>query len=491
MVSERWPRFVAAVCVVLIGGCVPSLPQGAVREANTAVPDSYGGTSGGQHNAARMDWHRFFGDENLVALIDLALQNNQELNIRVQENLIANYEIMARRGDIFPRLGAGGGAGVERVSAASSQGVSDQVNGVEENLQNYNFGLYASWEVDIWGRLRDLANAQAYQYLASVRGRQFMVTTLVAEIASLYYELMALDRKLEVVNNAIGLQQSALDAVRVQWQAGRTTSLAVNRFEAQLFEFQSRQYEIRQQIVETENRINFLVGRFPQPVARASDRFMDIQPRVLASGMPGQLLTNRPDIQAAELQMEAAQLNVSAARARFFPALTLEAGVGYSSFDILRLIDTPGSIFYSIFAGLTAPLLNRTGITADYFSADAMQRQAVINYERSILNAYIEVVNRLNLVENLAQSYQLTEQRVARLNQSIEMANQLFAAARADYLEVLTARRDALDAQLQLIETKQRQLSAAVSLYQARGGGWNRREDPNTAPGTVDVGAGL
>lgn len=470
--SGRVGAFAAALLV--LGGCVPELPQGAPREANTAVPDSFGNGSADQRSSALVDWREFFGDENLIYLVDTALENNQELNIAIQENLIASYEVMARRGEIFPRLGVGGGAGLDRVGELTSQGQNDEQAGVAQNLQNYQVGLFVSWEIDIWNRLRNLADAAAYRYLASVQGRYFMTTRLVAEIASLYYELMALDRQLAVVDNSIALQQRAVSAARLQWQAARTTSLAVMRFEAELREFQSRRYEIRQRIVETENRLNFLVGRFPQPVVRSSDRFMDMQPRTVHAGIPSDLLVNRPDIRQAELGLQAAQLDVAAARARYFPRLSLEAGIGYNSFDITHLVDTPGSIFYSIFANLAAPLLNRTGITASYFSSDATQRQAVINYERSILNAYIEVVNRLSLVQNLAQTYTAQQERVDQLAASIDIANRLFMSAHADYLEVLTARRDSLDAQLDLIETKQRQMSAVVNLYQALGGGWPR-----------------
>lgn len=470
--------------LALLEGCVPALPQGAAREPNTAVPDAYEGTSGGEH-ADLVDWTEFFADPQLVSLIEAALENNQELNIAVQENLIASYEVMARRGEILPQFSVGAGAGVERVSGHTSQGASDELTGLDENLQDYSFGLFVSWEIDIWNRLKNQANAAAYRYLASVHGRQFMVTRLVAEIASLYYELMALDRELEVVNTSVSLQEDALDAARLQWQAARTTSLAVTRFEAQVRDFQSRQYEIRQRIVETENRINFLVGRFPQPVARSSDRFMDMEPRAIRAGLPSQLLVNRPDVRAAELRLEAARLDVHAARARFFPTLSIEAGIGYRAFDITRLLDTPGSLLYNLFANIAAPLLNRTGITANYFSADAMQRQVVLGYERAILSAYIEVVNRLNRVANLSSAYEQREQRVQRLRESVEISNRLFNAARADYLEVLTARRDSLEAELELIETKQRQMTAVVRLYQALGGGW--RPSEADAP---DAGAG-
>jgi outer membrane protein TolC len=195
---------------------------------------------------------------------------------------------------------------------------------------------------------------------------------------------------------------------------------------------------------------------------------------VVHTGVPGELLENRPDVRRAELELRAAALDVASARARFFPALRLEAGVGYQSFDITRLLATPDSILYSLFANLMAPLLNRTGITAQYFSANSRQMQAVVNFERAVLTAYLDVNTGLNLLRNLAQSYELRLQQVQHLAEAVEVSTLLFNSARADYLEVLTTRRDSLEAQMDLIENKQRLLTATVTLYQALGGGWRR-----------------
>lgn len=184
----------------------------------------------------------------------------------------------------------------------------------------------------------------------------------------------------------------------------------------------------------------------------------------------------------AELELRAAALDVDAARARFYPALRLEAGVGFHSFDITRLLATPDSIFYSIFAGMMAPLLNRNGITAEYFSANSRQMQAVLRYERAILAAYLDVNAALNRLRNVTQAYALQQQQVSRLSDAVEISPLLFNSAHADYLEVLTTRRDSLEAQTDLIETKLRQLDAAITLYRALGGGWRVPQRPTQQP---------
>lgn len=479
----------AVAGAALLAGCIPAFPGGAARAPRTRVPGTFG-VPGEPVNSARVEWQVFFPDPLLVRLINAALRNNQELNIAVQEILVTNNEVMARRGEYMPSLAFAASAGLERVGRWTSQGQADEHNNIPQNLQSYSFGLYAQWEVDIWGRLRNAASAAQYRYLASIEGRNFMVTRLVAEIASSYYELLALDRRLEIVRNSIQLQQNALEVVRLQQQAGRVTMLAVRRFEAQLQGFQSTQFVIAQRIVEVENHLNFLLGRFPQHIERSTADFLAIVPPVVHLGVPGDLLENRPDVRRAQLEMRAAELDVTSARARFFPALRLDAGVGYQAFDILRLVNTPDSILYSIFANVMAPLLNRAGITAQYFSANSRQMQAVVNYERSILTAYLDVNTALNLLRNITQSYELRRQQVQSLAEAVEISTLLFNSARADYLEVLTTRRDSLEAQMDLIETKQRQLTAAVTLYQAVGGGWREpdRRRQNNAPRAGNAG---
>jgi outer membrane protein, multidrug efflux system len=465
--------------VLLLGSsCVPQLTQNPPREPNTVTPASYGGpqvpadAASQATNVSEKNWSQFFDDPALKALIEVALQNNQELNIRLQENLIAKAEIMSRQGDYIPRLDARVGAGLEKVGKWTSQGRSDEANNVPENLQHYQFGFAASWEVDIWKRLRNAAKAANFRYLASVEGRNFVITQLVAEIAASYYELLAVDAQLEVLTRNIEIQQNALGLVKLQKEAARVTQLAVQRFEAEVLKNQSRRWELEQERTEAENRINFLLGRFPQSVARDSQSFKSPLPDVAQTGVPARLLDNRPDIRAAVLELEAAKLDVKSAKAAFYPGLSIDAGIGYEAFNLKHIVTTPESLLYNVAGNLTAPLLNRRAIKAQYFAANARQLQAVFNYERTVLKAFTEVVNNLAMIKNLQKSFELRAQQVSTLIQSIEISNILFQSARADYMEVLLTRRDSLDAEMDLIDTINRQRHAMVNIYQALGGGW-------------------
>ena len=461
---------------LLVSACgVPKLTQ---KEVNKEIPASYN-SSRDTLNSATINWKEFFTDPHLNRLIDTALANNQELNIILQELQIAKNEVQAKKGEYLPFVGLRGGAGFEKSGRYTRNGaVEESLNIKDEKtmpdpLPDYMLGAYATWEIDIWHKLRNSKKAAVMNYLSSVEGKNFMTTNLIAELANSYYELLALDNQLDIVQRNVAIQTNALKIVRLQKEATRVTSLAVRKFEAEVFHTRSLQYEIQQEITEKENRINFLVGRFPQHVERSNKNFDTLIPKKIHTGLPAQLLENRPDIKQAELELSAAKLNIKVAKARFYPSLGISAGIGFQAFDPSYLLKTPESLLYSLAGDLTAPLINRNAIKAAYSSANAKQIQAVYNYERSILKAYIEVANQLAKIDNLEKSYNLKAQEVEALTKSINIANDLFKSARADYMEVLLTQRDALESKFELVETKKNQLNALVDMYQALGGGWN------------------
>lgn len=462
--------------ILCVSACTPDLT--VKKSINRSTPPGYNHTRD-TSNSAKVDWKEYFMDPNLIALIDTALKNNQELHIMLQEIAITRNEVMSRKGEYLPFVGVRGGAGVDKVGRYTRNGALEENLNIREGeefpepLPDFMVGAYASWEVDIWRKLRNAKKSAYTRYLATREGRNFVITTLIAEIANSYYELLALDNQLEIVNQNIQIQSDALKIVKLQKQATRVTELAVRRFEAQVLNTKSLQYGIQQEIIETENRINFLLGRYPQPIARDPESFGELVPDSIRVGIPLQLLENRPDVRQAELELAAAKLDVEVARARFFPSIGITAGVGYQAFNPAYLISAPESLLYSLAGDLTAPLINRKAIKATYFNANAKQIQAVYDYEQTLLKAYIEVVNQLTRISNLESSLELKQQQVEALNESIEISNNLFRSARADYMEVLLTQRDALESRFELIETKMQQMNAKVNIYRALGGGWN------------------
>jgi multidrug efflux system outer membrane protein len=478
-VSKRWRPLIAvtAACALsLVVGCANMLGNNRAREAKNDVPQSFGplATGSGPSVAAQKKWDQFFTDPNLRKLIEEALKNNQQLNIQLQDIIITQNNVAAIRGEYIPRLDAGVGAGVDKIGKYTSQGASDAAHGVPNPLPDLRFGLVASWETDMASRLRSARRAANLRYEATIQERNFLMTEIVAEIARSYYDLVALDIQIEILDRTIGLQTNALEVVKLKKIAARDTELGVQRFQAEVLKNQGKRFTLDQQRIIVENRINFLIGRFPQRVARGSGTFMSTNPADVATGLPSDLLENRPDVKAAELQLEAAKFDTKSAKARFYPSLRLDAGVGFESFNARHLIDTPQSLVANLAGNLMAPLLNRAAIKADYRSANARQIQAVFDYERTILQAYTDVYNQMTAISNLRQRFEQLSRQVAALQAAIEVSKALYQSAMADYNEVLMTTRDSLEAEMELVEAKKAQLQAVVSIYQALGGGWRQ-----------------
>jgi multidrug efflux system outer membrane protein len=484
-------RAIACSMLLVLPACgIPNLRQ---AKPGPTVPANYtAGFNGAasSENSSQIPIEDFFNDPKLTSLICQALAGgNQELRILYEDVQIARNEVLGRSGAYLPFVALGGSAGLEKSSKFTPLGAAeeqlDYLPGQHFPGLPGNFILAAniSWEVDIWRALRNARDAAKLRFFATAEGRNYVVTRLVAEIAENYYMLMALDKRLENLDSIIQLQQQSLQTARLKFKfprSPRDTELPVQRFQAEVRKNQSQKLITKQNIIEVENRINFLVGRYPQPVERNAGDFFDLNLHALSLGVPAQLLQNRPDIRQAERELAAAGLNVKVARARFFPMLSLTgplgpAGpyspIGVQAFNPQYLFYGPESLIVSFAGDMVVPLINKRAIQADYKTANARQLQSVYNYQRVILKAYTEVVNRISKVQNYSKSIEVKKQQVQSLEKSVDLAGKLYQAVRVEYLDVLFAQRDLWEARLELIETKQQQLSATVNVYQALGGG--------------------
>jgi NodT family efflux transporter outer membrane factor (OMF) lipoprotein len=475
MKSFKNKILVATICSsIFYLGCKPPMLT-PVRDVKQA-PSTFINTD--SINIAATQWRNFFTDPTLVSLIDTALKNNQELYITLQEIEIARNEIRMKHGRLFPTVEGGVGAGMEKVGRYTSQGAGDASADitpgklVPEMLGDLNLGATVNWEVDIWKKLHNAKKSAVKRYLATVEGKNFVVTNLIAEVANSYFELLALNSQVDIVRKNITIQQRALEIVRIQKQAAAANELAVKKFEAEVLGTQSLEFDIQQKIKAQENKINFLLGRYPTQILTDSVNILTLQPMKVSVGIPSQLLNNRPDIKQAEFELAAAKLDVKVAKAEFYPSFNISSKLGLQAFNPAYLIKFPESILFNIAGDIAGPLINKNAIKAEYYNANARQIQAMYNYERTILNAYFEVSTELSNLSNLEKSYQLKSMQVNTLNASVDISNDLFKSAKADYLEVLHTQRDALDAKLELIETKLNQFNSTVNIYKALGGGW-------------------
>jgi len=417
-------------------------------------------------------WENFFNDKYLVDLIDIALQNNPDQLQAIQRVEIARANLQIRKGALQPslngRLGANVGSGINDNIIANNSNDQNESNLV----QNYFLGLQSSWEIDIWGKLKNRREAAYARYLASEKGKQLVTTTLVAEVARLYYELLGLDNELETIRKNIEFQEVALEMIKIQKLGGRATELAVQQFTAQLLRTQSLGIEKQQRIIEVENQLNFLLGRYPQTIERGESILDQHLPEVVRAGIPADMLLRRPDIQQAELELTAAKADVEAARAAFLPTLTIDPYVGFNANEMSLLFSTPESLAAGFLGGLTAPIFSKNRIRSEYDRATAETLEAYYRYQKAVLTGYQEVASNLKRVENYRNVYNLRQQEAEVLSNAVNTSNDLFAAGYATYLEVITAQARVLEAELSMTNTRKEIFVTLIDLYRALGGGW-------------------
>jgi NodT family efflux transporter outer membrane factor (OMF) lipoprotein len=428
-------------------------------------------------NTAVLSWKTFFTDPNLTALIGEAIENNLDVLAISQKIAMANADVKSAQGATRPVASAVFAPAVRRFGLYTMDGAgnasTDILDGkrVPTHLPDFFVGAQMTWEADIWHKLKNRKQAAILRYLATAEGRNVVITNLIAEIALLYYDLLALDNQIIMLREAIALQENALAIVRIQKEAGVANELAIKQFEAQVFNIKNLEIQTLQNIIEIENKINFLLGRYPQPITRSNINFLEYLPPSVQVGIPAQLLRNRPDIKAAELQLLANQADVAAARAAFYPTVTLTGSLGMQAFNPI-LLASPKSLAYNVLGGLVAPIFNKSALEATYLNATATQREAFFEYQKSILNGVREVNSEMAKMNYLVQQQNFKNQEVNALRQAIDISNELFKVGRANYLELLTAQQNTLTARLDLITIKQQQVGAIINLYKALGGGW-------------------
>jgi multidrug efflux system outer membrane protein len=465
---------IALLLAMLWAGCAGSSSV-TVRERKT--PASFGVASS-DPSAATIRWSHYFADPALLSLIREAVEQSLDLRVALQRIELARASVKAATGVLLPQVDLSAGVGIRRYGKYTMDGAGNATTEITPgqivplNLPDYALQLQSRWEVDLWGKLRNQRKSAISQYLATIEGTNLVVTALVADVAISYYELVALDQAHEVVQHTIARRQEALEVVRLQKEAGRANELAVQQFEAQLAESQALEQDLAQLSIETENRINVLLGRYPRPVARNKEALFGELPREVSVGVPSELLRNRPDVREAELMVKASEYDVAAARAAFFPELTLTAGVGFQAFNPKFLFTTPESLIFNAAGGLVAPLVNRNALKAQFQSATAVQVQAMYSYQKTVLDAYVEVVNGLAKIENTRRALAFKKEQKAALLRTVETADTLYRAGKASYLEVLLAQQSSLQAELALIETQKRERISTVAIYKALGGGW-------------------
>lgn len=455
--------------LIIVSSCkVATPPQ---LPATVQIPESYSYESD-SISIGSVRWREFFKDPYLISLIDTALQNNLDLLTAVQRVEIARASYQLREGALLPSLNsvASANLGSANQNMVGNVAQDDRMANVREE---YFLGLQSSWEVDLWGKLKNQKKAAYARFLSSEKGKHLITTSLVAEISRLYYKLLAVDNELEVVRKNIDFQEVALEIIKIQKMGGRATELAVQQFTAQLLSTKALEREKLQRIVGVENQINILLGRYPQTIPRESDISEQDLPEEITAGVPSTLLLHRPDIQQAELELEAAKADLEAARAAFLPSLTISPYAGLNAIKTSLLFQAPESLAVGVLGGLTAPIFSKKRIRAGFDRSVAERAEAFYTYQQTIISGFGEVVTNLSEIRNLQKIYELKEEEVSVLQNAVSTSNDLFASGYASYLEVITAQKSVLEAELELATIKKSIFHSVIDLYRSLGGGWN------------------
>lgn len=467
-----------SILAIMHTGCTELNTDLSIQEQ--PIPATFQDGQDKQASAAvtSINWREYFADPKLLSLIDTAVGNNLDLQIALQRIETSRSSVKLANANMLPKVELNIGGSVRKFGLYTMDGAgndSTQItpgHTVPEILPDMYVGLQSSWEIDVWGKLQNQRQSATSNYLSSIEAANFVISNLVADIAIYYNELLALDHELDIIRRTIDKEQEALDVIKLQKEAGRANELAVKQFHAELLNTKISEKTVLQQITEAENKINYLLGRYPQAIERSKQVFFNGLPQELSAGVPSQLLENRPDIRAAELQIKASEFDLKAAKAAFYPNFNISASFGFQAFNPEFLFTSPASLAYSVFGQMIAPVINMKALEAQFNTAQANQLSAMYTYQKTILNAYVEVANQLSNIKNLQQINALKKQQSDALKQSVDVSNELYKSARATYLEVLFAQQSALQTQLELINVTKQQHISRINLYKALGGGW-------------------
>lgn len=423
-------------------------------------------------NIADIKWKSFFLEADLVELIDIALAKNSDLQIAEKNITIANLQYKQAKWGNVPQVNAYANATTTRLSENSLNGLSTSQFLGKNHLEDFSAGLNLSWEADIWGKLKNQKKSALAAYMQTTEAKKALQTSVVATVSSGFYDLLMLDAQLEIAKKTLVLNDSTLFVVNLQYDAGQVNLLAKQQTEAQRLIAAQLIPELEKNIQLQENALSVLTGTFPQAQKRQSLLNNLVVKDNLSAGIPSQLLSKRPDVKSAELELKMANAQVGIAKASLYPSLNITAVTGVNSFEFNNWFNIPASLFGSVTGGLVAPLLNGKKLKTRYEIAKVAREQSVLRFKQTVLVAVGEVSNALVKIDKQEKEYTIANERVETLKKSIVNANLLFKNGMATYLEVIIAQSYLLQAELELASIKKDRLVANVELYRALGGGW-------------------
>lgn len=420
-------------------------------------------------NMADLSWQDFFSDEQLKALIDTGLKNNLDLKIGLERIHKAQSLLAQSKGAFFPQLSIDGGVKQSRMAYPQSFGFV-------ENATTYEIGLRTSWEIDLWGKLKNGKKAAVYRLLREESIQQAVQTELIAQIADFYYQLLALDAQMHILETTVEVRKEEVETTKKLKEANIVTAAAVAQSEAGYLEAKNLLPTVQRQIRAIENRLNVLLGQSPAIISRSTFKTEPLFPDIHI-GIPVQLLRNRPDVKAAEFQLASYFEEINVARKAFYPSLTINAASGFTNFGISNWF-TPSGFFANIGGGLLQPVFSKRLNKTRLELAKSDYREKELNFQKTLLIAGQEVSDALFNYNSASEQENQRSNQLIKLQEALEHTKKLLLYhSSTNYTDVLTARQALLSAQIQVTNERLLKYQSLIFLYRALGGGVQNTEN--------------
>jgi multidrug efflux system outer membrane protein len=456
----------AGLLALLLAGCAvgPNYKRPAV-----AVPDQYRGGVADASSLADKKWSELFQDDALQQLVETALQHNFDLGIASERVLEARAQYHITRANEFPNVAGQAGFTAERTPGASS--LFPLAPGTTFQGSYWQAGLALNWELDLWGRLRRLSESGRAQYLATEEGRRGVVVSLIGDVMNDYFLVRERDLELEIAQQTRDIAQDNLRLVELRHSRGAATGLDVHQAEQFLYTATAQMASARRDIAQTENALSLLAGKAPGDITRGKALAELEPPARVPPGLPSALLERRPDIRQAEQILISANARIGAAKAMYFPEITLTGFLGGQSIALSKLFDTPERQ-QVIAPAAVLPLFNAGQIRAGVRFSEAQKREMVIAYRKAIYTGLREVSDALVGYTGTREQRTQQELLVKALTESTRLSNLRYKGGLDSYLQVLDSERNLFQGQLVLAQLRLAEMQSLVQLYRALGGGW-------------------
>lgn len=460
---------------ILFYACKTTAPYQA---PTVSVPGQYHGANNADvavdstANIADIPWEAFFKDSTLKNFIQKGLEENFDLQLAINRIDIADAALKQAKLLNLPTLGLGVTGEYNRPSENTMNGQNIEAATGDKYMENYQVGASLAWEADIWGKIRGQKKVALQQYLQTSEAKRVVQTKLIADIAIGYYNLLVLDQQLQIATSSLLLADSTLKLTQLLKDAGKVNILSVQQTEAQRHTVALLIPELQDNITAQENALQVLMGQQPGHIKRSAT-LLDLKaPEMLSVGVPASVVGHRPDVRSAEQNVRIAFEKIGIAKARMYPSLKITATGGVEALKASQWFNIPGSLFGIAAGSVFQPIFQHGALKKDLKVARLQEDAAVIEFRQSVLNAVSEVASSLVHFDKLKERAEISNLQVRTLNNAIVNASLLYKSGLANYLEVISAQNNALQAKLNLAFIHGQELSSTVDIYRSLGGGW-------------------